>query len=94
MGFEEEQQVYMYVKDKSNKYLSTILKAITDGIDEENERLREQKSHVESGLVVLLDKVKVAKIDARLKSVLIQALNSCTFFNFNSFRKILEKKDS
>ena len=89
MSFEEETQVYNYVKDKSNKYLPTILRAITDGVVEENERLREQKSHVESGLVVLLDKVKINKIDKRFKSVLIQALDSCTFFKFDSFRRIL-----
>ena len=87
---EKEIEVYQYVKENATKYLSTIIKAMQDGLKEENFRMREQKSKVEAGVIVLLEKVKISKIPENRKSVLIDALENGTFFKFDSLIKELK----
>jgi hypothetical protein len=91
-NYEKEQEVYNYVKENAAEFMSVIVRAMNDGIQEENLKLRLQKSQVETGLMLLADKVKLEKIDPRLKSVLLDALKSCTFFKVDSFIQELENK--
>lgn len=93
MSYEKEQEVYVYVKENASEYLPTILQAITDGIKEENQGLREQKSKVECGLVVLADKVNISKLDTQMHSVLVDALENCTFLRMDHFLAMLSKKE-
>lgn len=92
MSLEKEMEVYNYVKENAIDYLPVILNAIVAGVVEENQMLREKKSKVEGGLVVLGDKVKLERIDTQYKSVLLDALQSCTFFKMDSF--IAELQDN
>ena len=91
---DETQEVYCYVREKSIKYLPVIIRAITDGVNAENERMREQKSKVEGGLVVLsfLAK-KFKKLDRGFRETLIEAYNNCTFFMFDECKKKLQESE-
>jgi len=92
MSYEKELEVYNYIKANVVDYLPVILEAITNGVTAENSALREKKSKVECGLVVLADKVKLDKIDTQMKSVLLEALQNCTFVKMDSFVAALRKE--
>lgn len=91
MNYEKELEVFAYVKENSVEYLSVIIQAITAGITEENQRLREQKSKVEGGLVALADKVNLSKLKTNMRDTLIDALKNCTYFKMDSFLEALFK---
>lgn len=78
MDIDAEREVYNFVKKNSSKYLYTILHAITDGINEENNKLREQKSSIECGFVISLDYLK-NNLSDQVKSTVLKALENCTF---------------
>jgi len=92
-NYEKEIEVYNYVKTNAQEYFSVIVNALNDGIRQENERLRIEKSKVEAGIVVLLDKVNLSKLNTNLKLTLKDALNHCTFFVFDKNIKELEVAD-
>lgn len=87
---QKELEIFNYVKENANEFLSVIVQALTAGIREENEKLRDQKSKVEVGMVILADKVKLDKIDTKLKSALIDGMKSCTFIKIDSLLQKLE----
>lgn len=91
--YEKESEVYEYVKHNAVEYLPIILNAIVDGIKEENKILREEKSKVECGLVVLADKIKLDKLDTQVRSVLLESLENCTFVKMDSFISALKKEE-
>ncbi len=91
--FDEKQlEVYAYVKDSAVEYLPVILQAITDGVKEENQMLREKKSNVECGLLALADKVKLSTLETNMKDVLLRALEDCTFLKMDTFIANLKKE--
>ncbi len=89
MSIEKELEVYEYVKNHADEYYSIIVKALNDGIKDENNRLREQKSKIEASVVLLLQTSKIDKIPVNQKSVLKEGLENCSFFNFDSAIKQL-----
>ena len=91
--FEKEQEVYNYVKQNAVDFLPLIITAINDGVQEENQRLREQKSNIEAGIIVLADKIKLEKIKSNMKDVLLTALESCTAFKMDTFIKRIKNND-
>jgi len=88
---EIEIEVYLYVRKHSTKHLKTIIQAINDGVVEENDRLRESKSKVEAGLCVVLDRLSPKKLKGSFRSVLEDALDKCTFFRVDSYKKKLKE---
>lgn len=90
MSQQKELEVFNYVKENASEFLSVIVQALVAGIHEENEKLKEQKSKVEVGIVILADRVKLDKIDTNLKSALIDGLRSCTFIKVDSLLQKLE----
>lgn len=81
---QKELEVFNYVKENASEFLTVIVQALTAGIREENEKLRDQKSKVEVAVVVLADKARLDKIDTNLKSALVDGLKSCTFIKVDS----------
>ena len=94
MSIENEVQIYNYVRGHASKYYKTIMSALHDGLQEENEALRVAKSEVEVAIVCLLEKTTLRKIDPQRKEVLKRALESCTFFKFDWAMKQLEDVDA
>jgi hypothetical protein len=88
---QKEIEVFNYVKENADKFLQVIVQGLVAGIHEENKKLREQKSKVEVGMVILADRVKLDKIDTNLKSALIDGIKSCTFIKVDSLLEKLEK---
>ena len=82
--FLDRQKVYDFVFEHASEHLETIIQAVTDGVREENLKLRKQKSKVECGLVVLADSAKLNKLEVNMKSVLIEGLQNCTFIKPDS----------
>ena len=93
MSYEKEMEVFSYVKANAVDYLPTIIQAITEGIADENQKLREQKSKVECGLLALADKVNLSKLESNMKETLLEALKNCTFLKMDSFIQALGKGD-
>ena len=93
MSFEKGLEVFACVKENSVEYLPIIIQAITAGISEENCKLREQKSKVECGLVVLADKIKLSTLKTNMKDTLLDALKSCTFVKMDSFIEALLREE-
>lgn len=91
MSYEKEIEVYNYVKENASDFLPIIINALNDGIREQNQMLREQKSKVECGLLVLADKVNLSKIETNMKDTLIEALKNCTFLKMDSFLQKLSE---
>ena len=81
---QKELEVFNYVKENASEFLSVIVQALVAGIHEKNAELREQKSKVEVAIVILADKTRLEKLDASLKSALIDGLKSCTFIKVDS----------
>lgn len=82
MDFAKQAEVYSYVKE-NREHLPTIIQALVDGFREENQKLREGKSSVEAGLLVMLDKVDLSKLDKSYLLTLRDSLNRCTFLRVN-----------
>lgn len=87
-----EEEVYEYVKENASEYLPVIIQALTDGIREENAKLRERNSKVECGLLVLADKVNLTKIKTNMRTTLVEALKSCVFIKMDSYLDKIEKE--
>jgi len=81
-----EVEVYNYIKENS-KYFTTIVNALNDGVKEENIKLRREKSSVEAGLVVLCDQVTKKQLGSQYTSVLVDALNNCTFIETKTLKE-------
>jgi len=88
----EEMEVYNYVKEKAPKHFELILRAMTDGVRTENEKLLHRQNKIESGLVVLSFVGKIKNLKDNLKETLKEAYDNCTFFNFDSCKKELEEE--
>jgi hypothetical protein len=76
----DSNMVYEYVRENVKKHRDIILKAISDGLQEENRNLREQKCQIETGLIVLADEINVKRLPLNLKEVVLGSLESCTSF--------------
>lgn len=93
MNYEKDMEVFNYVKENASEHLSTIIRAIVHGVNEENKKIRLSKSKVEVGLVLLLEETKFKKIPAHQKPLLIEALNHATFFDYSqSIKNLTDKK--
>lgn len=90
MSYEKEAEVYQYVKANASEYLAVIVRALTDGVNEENEKLRDGKSKVECGLLLLADRVKLSKVKTNMRTTLVEALKACTFLRVDSFIEAIE----
>lgn len=84
---------YLLIKTciRDEEYFQAAQEAMFDGLREENKKLRNNKSNVEVGFVVLYD-MNRRKIKDRMKSVIKQAIESTTFINTESMLKDINEE--
>lgn len=91
MSLEKEIEVYNYVVTNI-EYMDTIIRALVMGTKQKNEKLYEDKSYIEVGLISLMTSKRTLKLTEGEKLCVERALKLCTAFKTDSLLKMVIPK--
>jgi len=74
---DRQQAIKVLVSQYAVPYHDTIMNSLTIGVKQALDDVYNQKMNVETGLIVLLEKVNISKLSDRFKPVLLRSLKAC-----------------